>query len=62
MPIEYALLKNQRVPFVVCPKCEEFFEPFQRGLVRSFWRKIFGMKYCALICWQCKEIVGYEKP
>jgi hypothetical protein len=62
MPIEYLLLKNAPVPLSVCPKCGERFEPFLRGMVQRgggwrFWRK---RPTCALICWACKEIVGYE--
>ena len=63
MPVEYLLLKNAPVPLVTCPKCGAPFEPFLRGLVqRSARRWWFGRRRatCALICWACKEIVGYE--
>lgn len=47
-----------------CPKCGERFRPFLRGLVgrrsRKWW--FFGPRRpsLALICWACKEIVGWE--
>ena len=43
-----------------CPRCKKPFVPFMRGQVARFaW---FGLrkKTLALICWACKEIVGYE--
>jgi hypothetical protein len=68
MPIEYGLLKNAPVPLQACPKCcYRPFEPFLRGLVqrspigwRWAWPPWFQRPYCALICWACKEIVGWE--
>jgi hypothetical protein len=70
MPIESFLLENAKSPIHVCPKCgTEPFRPFMRGQVqrgyftfaflRALWRKEH-YPYCALICWECKEIVGYE--
>lgn len=44
------------------------FDPFLRGLIgrshRTLWSwPPFKLRpYCALICWACKEIVGYEAP
>ena len=70
MPIEYLLLKDAPVPLINCPKCDAYFEPFLRGQVQKMfpwrfnWRKLRfeSIPYCALICWKCKEIIGYEKP
>ena len=60
MPIEAVTLPGKPTPFTFCPKCREPFEPFLRGQVARFdW---FGLRkhiFC-LICWACKEIVGYE--
>lgn len=39
--------------------------PFLRGVVqRRRWKFFFfgAWDYCALICSQCKEIVGHESP
>jgi phage terminase large subunit GpA-like protein len=63
MPIECEQLAGRPVPFVLCPKCGEIFYPFLRGMVqRRRYRWLFWgpWPYCALICWACKEIVGYE--
>jgi hypothetical protein len=63
MPIEYMLLKDASVPLDACPKCSATpFYPFMRGQVQSAWRRFFRKPYCCLICWNCKEIVGYENP
>jgi phage terminase large subunit GpA-like protein len=63
MPIECELLAGRPVPFVLCPKCGEIFHPFLRGMVQRRTHRWFfwgAWPYCALICWDCKEIVGYE--
>jgi hypothetical protein len=70
VPIEVLWLEGTRVPISSCPKCHANpFRPFLRGQVQ---RGAFGMlfawlrgkpdwrRYCALICWECKDIVGYE--
>lgn len=65
MPIECVQLAGRPVPYVLCPECGERFEPFLRGQVqrRRFKWFLWGpWPYCALICWACKEIVGYEEP
>lgn len=67
MPSEYLLLKNKPVPFAFCPRCGDApFEPFLRGQVQRFKRKWLGFgppqDYCALICYKCKNVVGYESP
>jgi hypothetical protein len=74
MPIECSTLEGQPVPFLTCPNCGAPFRPFLRGMVQrgvfsggllcwSWWKALFKRErwpYCALICWECKEIVGYE--
>ena len=69
MPWEYGALVDAPVPLATCPKCgAQPFDPFLRGTVqrseRPWWRPWWGptRPYCALICWKCKEIVGYESP
>lgn len=74
MPIEARLLHSYPVPLSRCPVCgAEPFETFMRGMVhrggvralieraRCWWRGD-TYRYCALICYECKEIVGYEAP
>jgi hypothetical protein len=67
VPIECDLLKDAAVPLRNCPKCAAPFEPFLRGQVqrspigwRWGWPPWYHRPYCALICWACKEIVGWE--
>lgn len=73
MPIEAIALTMQEPPFVKCPKCgAEPFTPFMRGEVQRSWFKswtgwkavMFGwpFDYCAVICADCKKIVGWERP
>jgi hypothetical protein len=68
MPIEATWLEKAPVPLGKCPHCESVpFRPFMRGQVqRSMWEwwNIWGKSraYCALICADCKQIVGYEHP
>lgn len=62
MPIEYQQLRHQQLEMDKCPKCYEPCPDFMRGQVQSFWRRILGMKYCAVICRRCRDIVGWEKP
>jgi hypothetical protein len=61
MPIEAVTLLNRPEPIKECPKCcARPFKSFMRGQVqRSRW---FGLrsKYCAIICSECKKVVGYE--
>ena len=61
MPWEYALLKNKPCP-TTDKCCSGLCEPFMRGMVHSWWRKMLGMPYCAVICPISKEIIGWEKP
>jgi hypothetical protein len=70
MPIEAVLLANAPTPIEACPKCGAWpFVPFMRGQVHrdmfSLWRAAMallgrGRPTSCLICWGCKEIVGYE--
>lgn len=62
MPIEYLQLKNAPYKKEKCPKCGQPFPEFLRGMVQCWWRKLLGMEYCAVICHNCKEIIGWEKP
>ena len=61
MPLEFAQLKDHPCPFDRCPSCgAEPFDQFMRGLVQSTWRRWLRLPYCAIICWNCKRIVGRE--
>ena len=55
------MLLDQSEKYQECPRCgSKPFESFMRGLVqRNNW---FGFRkqYCAVICSDCKQIVGYE--
>jgi hypothetical protein len=66
MPIEVWLLEGEPVPFEHCPQCGEIFVPFLRGMIQRSRRSWLGLgprrAYCALICSECKEIVGHESP
>jgi len=66
MPIEYDLLKDYPMSLEICPKCgADPFRQFLRGQIQRCKRKwLIGSKqdYCAVICWGCKAIVGYESP
>lgn len=63
MPREFVLLKNEPEVFTVCSNCgAEPFESAYRGIVQVF--KWWGLrkKYCAIICYRCNVIIGYETP
>ena len=78
MPVEYALLKDRPEALARCPASNaKPFYALMRGMVHSTWRKyvpafepknsfpgfrLVPRPYCSVICSQCKEIVGYEKP
>ena len=58
-------------PMAVCPKCQHFpFQALMRGQVaksagpnlESLWCRLWKKPYAryAIICLECKEIVGYE--
>ena len=60
MPIEAIVSEVLPVPFDQCPKCRRAFEPFLRGQVVRFDWWGLRKRIWALICYDCKEIVGYE--
>jgi hypothetical protein len=68
MPLECVILERSPVPISKCPRCGAApFRPFLRGTVQRLWRpwwKFWGSirPYCAVICSDCKDIVGYENP
>lgn len=68
MPIEFIQLQDVPPPLDACPRCKAVpFEPFLRGQVqrpkRRWWWPFGAIRdYCAVICWSCKEIVGWEAP
>ncbi len=65
MPLEADLLKNRPYPFERCPKCGQPFPEFLRGMVqrsRRFLGFLWRQPYCAVICQQCKAIIGWEQP
>lgn len=62
MPQECKMLKGKRLPILICPECGACNSAdFMRGKVQCWWRKVLGMRYCAVICSKCKEIIGWEK-
>ncbi len=63
MPIEYTQLRDRPMTVIACHECGwRLADPFMRGMVQSWWRRLLGMSYCAVICENCKNIVGWEKP
>jgi hypothetical protein len=64
MPIECSQLEGTRQPLDKCPRCGAYpFRAFMRGQVQRWpWKFLLWGKrpYCAVICWECKNIVGYE--
>ena len=57
-------LHAEPVPFDRCPLCRHRFFPYMRGKVqrrKRTWR-LKRRAYCALICYRCKHIVGWESP
>jgi hypothetical protein len=67
MPIEFTALYHKPEPFAHCPGCgSPRFESFLRGLVqrsrRRWWWPFQIRAHCAVICHECKEIVGWEAP
>lgn len=64
MPIQAITSRLMPQPLQVCPKCNaDPFESFMRGqVVRTFWLpwKWRRTDIWAVICSQCKDIVGYE--
>jgi hypothetical protein len=62
MTIEYSQLKGAPYAFEECPHCKQEFPEFMRGMVQSAWRRFLCLPYCAVICHECKDIIGWEKP
>lgn len=65
MPIEYSQLLNEPLKFDLCPLCGSDKTDFMRGMVQRS-RRLLGFlwrrPYCAVICYGCKEIIGWESP
>lgn len=62
MPKEFELLRRAPYAKEYCKNCGQVNPEFMRGLVQSTWRRLLKMKYCAVICHNCKQIIGWEKP
>ena len=65
MPIEVKLLEYQPYAVGKCPNCKKIFTPFLRGQVQRserFLRILWRRPYCAIICYKCKKIIGWESP
>lgn len=64
---EYAMY-GEPTAILECPLCRKPFKPFMRGEVTRagtwahFWARITRKPFptSALICWECKQIVGFE--
>jgi hypothetical protein len=65
MPMETTLLISKPFGIDYCPKCHSPFTAFLRGQVQRtprFLGFLWKRDYCALICYACKAIVGWEHP
>ncbi len=62
MPIEAHRLQGTLPAQRICPDHPAARNDFMRGQVQSAWRRLFGLPYCAVICAECKDIIGWEKP
>lgn len=62
MTIEYVQLKDAPPAKAKCEFHPHAGNDFMRGQVQVNWRRFFGLAYCAVICTECKEIIGWEKP
>lgn len=62
MPVEYEKLRAAPYAKEECQKCGQPFPNFMRGQVQSDVRRFFGLPYCAVICHNCKRVIGWEKP
>lgn len=62
MTKEYDLLLRKPYAKEKCPICGEPFPEFMRGQVQSWIRHKLGLSYCAIICHNCKNAIGWEKP
>ena len=67
MPIEYTLLAGKPFPFETCPKCNKpITYLLMRGTVQR-WKRVWyapwrTQDYCAVICSECSDIIGWESP
>lgn len=65
MPIEYRLLKNKCYKIKICPICHESNPLILRGEIqrsKRFLWILWKRDYCAIICHNCKNIIGWESP
>ena len=63
MPVEFSMLDGKPPPFAEFPCCgAKPFDQMMRGLVQASRWWGLRKRYCAVICYGCKEIVGYEDP
>jgi hypothetical protein len=72
MPLEAIALQMQPSPFDICPRCgARPCTPFMRGQVQRSRLSLAGVlaflcvrpwDYCAVICADCKKLVGWERP
>jgi len=65
MPSEYMLLKEEPFFKELCPNCGARFPEFMRGMVqrpKRFLGVLWRQDYCAVICHECKNIIGWESP
>ena len=62
MTIEFAQLKDAPPAKARCEFHPHAGNDFMRGQVQSNWRRVLGFAYCAVICTECKQIIGWEKP
>jgi hypothetical protein len=65
MPTETEILDLYPYPVEACPACQRPFAPFLRGQVqraKRFLGFLWQRPYCAVICYHCKAIVGWEQP
>jgi hypothetical protein len=60
---KYLVLNSLVESYHQCPNCgHEPFESFMRGLIVRFAWFGFRKKIWAVICYKCKDIVGWEDP
>jgi hypothetical protein len=65
MPTEVAILALYPYPVMICPQCQKPFLSFLRGQIqrsKRFMGFLWRRPYCAVICAECKRIVGWEQP
>jgi len=65
MPIEYELLRREPYAIEKCPKCGKLSPEFMLGQVqrsKRFLWILWHRPYCAVICHECKKIIGWESP